>query len=159
MIFSYLIKGRREPGDTVPVTIIRDRKRITVPVELSHWSNNLSLIPENDTGEQVEYLVNGGIVIRELTADYLRAHGSHWQKIVDPRLVHLYLTQKHAAVEDEEHVVILSRVLADPINTGYQSFHNDLITHLNDQPVRNMADVFRIVEKALSCDHVGMVYY
>lgn len=145
---SYLIKGRREPGDVVPVTIIRDRSQTTVNLELGRRTDSANLIPENVTGEQAEYLVNGGFIIRELTGRYLHAGGGDWKRTVDPRLVHLYLTRRHITERPGDRVVILSGVLPDPINIGYQHhFHNTVITSLNGRPVRNMADVFRVVDR------------
>jgi len=159
--FAYLIKGRSRPTDVVPVKIFRDRSEKTVSVRLDRWLDSASLIPDDATGEQAEYLVDGGIIIRELTGRYLRAHGADWRQIVDPRLVHIYMTQKDAAEHTGEHVVILSGVLPDPINIGYQHFQDQLITNINGKPVKNMKDVFRIVDtdgelKRLTLQSIGV---
>ena len=145
--FPYLIKGRREPGDVVPVKIVRNRTETIVNVRLGHRSDTVSLIPENVTGEQPEYLVSGGFIIRALTGRYLRAFGPDWERTIDARLAHIYLTQKHAVEYPGDHVIILAGVLPDPINIGYQHFHNEMITSLNGKPVRNMTDVFRVVDE------------
>ena len=76
LLFSHLIRGRRKPGDTVPVRLVRDRNEITVNLTLNHWSNNRMLIPENELGAKEEYLIEGGMIIRQLSGNYLRAHGA-----------------------------------------------------------------------------------
>jgi S1-C subfamily serine protease len=154
--WANLIKGRREPGNVVPVTIIRDQAEKTIDVRLDRWLDSAVLIPEDVTGEQAEYLVEGGFIIRELTGRYLKAYGPDWQQEVDPRLVHLYLTQRYSPSQPDEHVVVLSGVLPDTINIGYQNQQNMMITGLNGKPVRNMADVFRIVDADKSIKHISL---
>jgi S1-C subfamily serine protease len=144
--FAHLIKGRREPGEVAPVTIIRDRAEQTIDVKFDRWVDSSALIPEDVTGEQAEYLVEGGFIFRELTARYLRAHGGDWQQSVDARIVHLYMTQRYSPSQPGEHVVILAGVLPDTINIGYQHMQNQIVTGINGKPVLNMADVFRIMD-------------
>jgi S1-C subfamily serine protease len=145
---SYLIKGRRVPGETIPVRVVRDQKEILLQLRLGHQNDRDALVPENVLGAPTEYLVEGGFVITELTGRYLRAHGADWERTVDPRIVHTYLANKHAAATPGEHVVILAGILPDPINIGYQQrFRNEIITAVNGQSVSNMTDVFRIVDK------------
>jgi len=145
---SYLVKGRRIPGSTVPATIIRDGSRIEVRVAVSHRNDSDSLIPENVEQDQPEYLVQGGLVIRELTGLYLRSHGANWEQSVDPKLVQIYNTRRFTPSYPGEHVVILSRVLPHPINIGYQEFQDNIISAVNGVPVHSMADVFRVVDEA-----------
>lgn len=147
LAMSYLIKGWRKPGDGVTVKVVRDQAVATVQLKLCHQNDRDSLVPENVLGEPADYLVEGGFVITELTGRYLRARGD-WEHTVDPRIVHTYLAAKRAASVPGEHVVILSGILPDPINIGYQQrFHDEIITAVNGQAVSNMTDVFRIVDK------------
>jgi hypothetical protein len=154
--FANLIKGRREPGDVVPLTIIRDKVEKTIDVRLDRWLDSAALIPENVTGEQSEYLVEGGLIIREVTGRYLKSRGPEWQQEVDSRLVHLYLTQRYSPSQPGAHVVILSGVLPASINIGYQNNQDMIITALNGKPVRNMTDVFRIVDSDISIKRVSL---
>lgn len=146
LALPYLVKGRRKPGDVVPVKIIRDRTNTTLNVKLGQLSDAYPLIPENVTNEQVEYLIDGGFVIRELTGRYLKAYGPQWKRNVDSRLVHLYLTQKDTPETLGDRVVILAAVLPDQINIGYHHFRDAIITKLNGKSIRNMTDVFRTVD-------------
>jgi hypothetical protein len=74
---------------------------------------------------------------------------------MDSRLVHMYLTQRYSPNQPDEHVVILSGVLPASINIGYQNHQDMIITALNGKPVRNMADVFRIVDADMSIKHMS----
>lgn len=143
---AYLIGGRRAAGDRVPVALVRDQKPRTVQVLLMRQRDWDEFIPEATGGEPVEYLVDGGLVLQELTGNYLRASGENWKLQMNPRLVYYYLHQDKLARQLGDHVVLLSMVLPDSINIGYQEFHDQVVTAVNGQRVRNMADVFRAVD-------------
>jgi S1-C subfamily serine protease len=147
MALPYLIKGHRFPGETVPLEIARDGKRLSIEIALAARSDDTVLIPENSTRERPKYLVEGGLVMREVTGTYLRSHGSNWERKVNPRIVHLYLTRRLSPSRPGERVVVLSSVLPDPINAGYEEFNNSIITRVNGVAVSNMADVFRVARR------------
>jgi S1-C subfamily serine protease len=144
--FAHLLKGIRMPGDTVPVVIVRDGKQQEISLSLAHRDESHDLIPDNLTGAPCAYLIDGGFVIRELTGRMLKAYGAQWQTRVDPRLAHLYLTKQYSPEKQGDRIVLLSSVLPDPINIGYQHILNQIIEAVNQQPIRNLKDVFRIVQ-------------
>ena len=47
MAVSYLIKGRRAPGDTIPVKLIRGHAASSVQLRLCYRGDRDALIPEN----------------------------------------------------------------------------------------------------------------
>ncbi len=145
---AYLIGGRRAAGDSVPVILVRDQQPRTVQVLLKRQRDSDEFIPEAGGGEPAEYLVEGGLVLRELTGDYLRASGENWKLQINPRLVYYYFHQDKFAHQRGDHVILLAMVLPDSINVGYQEFRDQAVTAVNGQPVRNMTDVFRAVDSA-----------
>jgi len=147
LALPYLIKGRRYPGDTVMAKLIRNGEPITVGIKLTRQLDRQSLIPENTAGLQAEYLADGGLVIREITGDYLRVHGNPWNLQTDSRLVHIYMTRAGKPERVGDRVVVLSHILPDPINLGYQHFRDQIITCVNGEPVRNISDVFKLVKR------------
>ncbi len=161
LLFPHLIKGLRRPGDKVPLTVVRNGTNLTLELTLTHMDEGSDLIPDDVTGSPQPYLVDGGLVICELTGRMLHAYGAHWQSRADPRLVHLYLTRQHAPGHPGDRIVMLTSVLPDPINIGYQHFHNQIIESVNGKPVRNIGDVFRIANhdgsvKRLSLRGIGV---
>ncbi|MDP2991397.1 MAG: trypsin-like peptidase domain-containing protein, partial [Kiritimatiellota bacterium] len=165
---AYLIGGRRAAGDSVPVALVRDQKPRAAQVLLKRQRDCDEFIPEAilpgqsapaepGGGEPVEYLVEGGLVLRELTGNYLRAAGENWKLQVNPRLVYYYLHQDKFVRQSGDHVVLLSMVLPDSINIGYQEFHDQVVTAVNGQPIRNMADVFRAVDGAGGLRRVALL--
>ena len=95
--------------------------------------------------------------IRDRTGDYLRASGENWKLQMNPRLVYYYLHQDKIARQSGDHVVLLATVLPDSINIGYQEFHDQVVTAVNGQPIRNMADVFRAVDGAGGLRRVALL--
>lgn len=156
LLFPHLIKGHRTPGENSNVSIIRNGTTQNVTVPLAHRQEEADLIPENITGAPVPYLVEGGLVIRELTGRMLKAYGNQWQTRVDSRLAHLYLTRQHAPEHPGDRIVLLANVLPDAINIGYQHWHNQIITAINQKTVGNLRDVFRIVDHDGSIQSVSL---
>jgi hypothetical protein len=144
LLFPHLIKGRRRPGDRVPVTIVRQGQSRSVEVVLRRARESDMLIPDNTTGQRDAYLVEGGLLLREATGRYLQAHGPNWQSDLDPALVHLYLTARLTPQRSGQRVVLLAGVMPHPINKGYQQFGNRIVTHVNRKPIDNLEAVFRI---------------
>ncbi|MGQ9661437.1 MAG: PDZ domain-containing protein [Kiritimatiellia bacterium] len=144
---THLIKMRRRPGEEVPVRISRMGAELDVGIRLRRYDDSEALIPENITGEDEAYLVEGGLILRELTGLYVKAHGANWPRSVGLRLAQLYLTQRYNSRFSGDRIVLLAGVLNDPINVGYESFRNEIVTAVNGIPVRNLADVFSVMER------------
>ena len=147
ILLVHQISGRRHPGDTITITLWRNHKSEAVQVKLDAFNDSRSLVPLNIEGERAEYLVEGGFLIRELSADYLLAYGTQWMVRANPRLVNLYLTRAQAPEKPGDRIVILCAVLPDPINVTYQEIRDEVIIKVNGQPVSNLKDVFAIRDR------------
>jgi S1-C subfamily serine protease len=143
LLFPNLVK-MSSPGDSVTLAIMRAGKRMELKLPLAHHDEFDDYIPENTVVKACDYIVVGGLVIQELNGRMLRAYGQDWEVRVDSRLAHLYLTQRQSPDQPGDHVVLLSRVLDDPINISYQGLNNQIIEKVNGKPVRNIAEVFKI---------------
>ena len=142
--FAHIVKELHKPGDTVPVTVIRERKPLELQLTLGRRSEADDLVPDNLAAQPDDYMISGGCLIRELTARYLFAHGSDWSLKTDPRIVHDFFFRRRRPERQGDRIVIISRVLPDPINQGYQNIQDAIITHANGLPIRNMEDVFAV---------------
>ncbi|MEI6564848.1 MAG: hypothetical protein WCO42_11140 [bacterium] len=142
----HLISGRRHPGDLIRITRWRNHKSEEVQFKLDAYNDSKALVPLNIEGEQAEYLVEGGFIFRELSADYLLSYGAQWMVRANPRLVDLYLTRAQLPSKPGERIIILTGVLPDPVNVGYQDIRDELVTHLNGKPVSSMKEVFAILD-------------
>jgi hypothetical protein len=143
---SHAISGRHRAGDRVELEYLRQGVRRKATVELQPYREEDALVPENTAGTAPAYLVESGLVLRELTARYLRASGRGLAGVSLP-LGRLYLAGGSRPGAPGEHPVILSGVLPDPVNVGYQDLRDERVAEVNGQPVSNLADVCRIVDR------------
>ncbi|OGV62164.1 MAG: hypothetical protein A2498_14105 [Lentisphaerae bacterium RIFOXYC12_FULL_60_16] len=145
--FSHLIRSPRKPDSPIRLRIVRQAVEQDLPLTPARRQDTDNLIPENLEAEPEPFLITGGLVIRELTGRYLQSQGPTWIRDTDPRLVHTYLFRRNKPDFPGQRVVILSRVLPDPVNQGYENIADAIITHINGQPVRNIGDVFTIQDR------------
>ena len=157
LIISYLIKGHSRPGDKVKVDIFRNGKRQTLELSLVSSSELTGMIPEDAGGDKPEYLVEGGIVLRELTGRYLRSFGNNWERRVNPRLAYTYQESFRTDHDPEQRVVIISRILPHKINSGYESFMQNMVTHVNGKPIRNMKELFAVRDEDKHITHIRLL--
>ncbi len=144
MSLSHLVRGRGTPGKHVPVKVMRNGRPLDLKLRLANLSDRASLIPENVAGRRAEYLVEGGLILREVCGHYLRARGGDWKSKTDIRITNIYLTRRDRPEKPGDRIVVLAGVLPDDINIGYQGMRDQIVEAVNGQPVRNMDDVFRI---------------
>jgi len=113
--FNYLV-SRKQVGDPLRVSLLRDG----VPVEVTYPLPSVRrtpMVPATGNRTRPEYLIVGGFVFLPLTAAYLRArYGHRWHSAAPSSLVGLAHSAEKAAADDQ--IVILSHVLAAPINRG-----------------------------------------
>lgn len=147
LLMTHLIAGRRRPGDIVPVSIIRGGRPMDVQITLAVHSDRNALVPRNAEELPSDYMVEGGLVLRELTVDYLKAFGGKWMVNANPRLVNMSLTRGMMPERAGQRVVILTAVLPDPINIGYQGIRDEIVTRVNGQAIENLDDVFDIMKR------------
>jgi len=140
------IEGRRRVGERVSVEFVRQGEHRRAEVTLRPFVEDDTLVPENTIGAPPDYLVEGGFVIRELTGRYLHA-GGRGVSSANLRLSHIYQVRGEQPDRVGDHVVILTGVLPDPVNVGYQELHDEVVTAVNGEPVRNLQDVFRILDR------------
>lgn len=146
MGLEHAVGGRHRAGDSVAVDLVRQGQPQTVSLKLASARDADAFIPEGLAGALPDYLVECGFVLRELSGSYLRMGGGHGLAGANARLVQLYLTRAKVAERAGDHVVVLSGVLPDPVNIGYQELRDEVVTAVNGQPVRNLKDVFRIAD-------------
>ncbi|WP_428267830.1 S1C family serine protease [Haliangium sp.] len=137
-----VILGHHYVGDQVSMRIVRDRRPMEVTLTLTPLRH---LVPRGQYDVQPRYLVYGGLVFQNLTRDFLTTWDKWWDKAPKEFLFHYYAGLR----TDERHeVVILTQILGDEINVGYDSFYSESVVAVNGQCPRNMADFARMLDQA-----------
>jgi S1-C subfamily serine protease len=143
---SHLISSSRKAGELVEAEVVRGGKPLRVKLTLQPFNEQGARIPENGRGLPDDYIVECGLVFRELTLDYLQAHGEEWLLRAESRLVWEALTQAYQQAAPGRRLVILVGVLPDPVNIGYQMLQNQIVLSVNGRPVECLTQMAREIE-------------
>ena len=132
---EYLSSRRHCAGDEIPITIWREGKQQEVRYRLPVVSYSQQLVPQNVFDQQPEYLMVAGLVFQPLNEPYLRNWGGDWRRRAPFRL--MYYTQEKITPERPSRVV-LSMVLPDPLNIGYQDYRFLSVDQINGKSISNL---------------------
>lgn len=136
-------------GDTIELGVLRDGKPLTVAVRLTAPVNATRLVPRSQYDVQPSYFIVGGLVFQPLTANYLEL----WEKgEAPPDLLDAYYHGE--PTKDRRRVIILTSVLADELNVGYQDMIDATIVRANGRPVSDLAGLVAAVEANAGPYHV-----
>ena len=125
-------------GMTCHFKIWRDGKEMDLTYTLPKAAYNDELVPEQTFDQDPPYVLAGGFVFVPLNEDYLRSWGADWRERAPFRLFY-YNLQKISPEHPER--VVLSQVLPDELNIGYESLRNEVVDEINGMPIKRISDV------------------
>ena len=130
---------QKQIGETVKLSILRDGNEITVelPVRKIEYQCHRYLYDKLP-----DYYITGGFVFTSLSYSFL----DEWGKRTPPEELSRKMFQEKDT--DEQEVIVLSTVLADRLNLGYQGFRSEILTKVNGKPVRNLKELISMVENS-----------
>lgn len=89
-----------------------------------------------------DFEVQGGLVMQELSITFLRAWGKPWPERAPARLT---VEAVQNSVRDQDQppgkLVIVSKILPDEANLGYEDVQNTIIVSANGKPVHSLSDL------------------
>jgi len=129
------------PGEEIEVEIFRGGEKLQKKIKLSRLDRSDYLIPPYGSGEPLEYLIVGGLIFQELTADYLKEWGDNWQTKANKKFLYLYTYHAHYPEPGRRRIVILNKILPDRINLGYQGKADLVLAEVNGRPISVIGDV------------------
>lgn len=136
------IVERKFAGDTVELTIIRDGKEQKMNVTLKSFAPSRMLAIKYD--KKPRYTIQGGLVFQPLDINLYSAH-----KLNNPRVRRLFSNYlKEGLYKTRKDIVILTTVLADPINSSLSSFDGNAVSSINDIPVRDLNHAHELLNPA-----------
>lgn len=127
-------------GEAIPFKVWRDGSEQKVDYRLPRADFDKDLIPERRYDAPPQYLIAGGLVFQPLNGPLLEALGKN-----KPVLVEYYSKQK--SVADRSGLVLLSGVLPDDYNLGYEQLRYALVDQINGRKIENLGDVQRALEE------------
>jgi len=149
----YYITTQLNVGDTVQFHILRDGEPMTLDVEIEDRGARDEVIPSLSINEAPEYRMVGGLIFQPLTRRLLSEWGNNWRSRAPQKLVYYDSFQDDLFDDDQEDIVILTRVLPDESNVGFDQLSMLEVTELNDQPIKSFEDFEQALETPLDGFH------
>ena len=153
MLFPIASNETIDP--VITARIIRDGKPMELELRRQRLADEDYRIRPHTFDRNIDYEVFGGLVLQELSLSYLKAWGKNWADRAPSRLVIEYaLRSIRKADRPIEHLVIVSKVLPDVTNLGFDAIDNSILTHANGKPVTSLAAFRKAISESVRGYHV-----
>lgn len=140
--FRHLVSMKFN-GETCRLKVWRNGQHGEVDVRVS---TPKQLVPIHSHDVMPTYFIHAGLVFTKLTVWYLKSvYGCDWQ-CKSPIKLYEKAIAGSKSCEDEE-VVIVSKVLASEVNTGYQDLGNIQVLRVNGIAVHNLRHLADLIEQ------------
>ncbi|MBN4050221.1 trypsin-like peptidase domain-containing protein [Desulfobulbus sp. AH-315-M07] len=143
-----VVLGDHYIGDRIAIEVLRDGEVIKKDIELRTYT---TLVPRSQYDHAPRYFICAGLVFQPLSLDFLRTWREWWDK-APPDLLHHYYSG--ISKPDRQEVIVLTEVLDDESNVGYEDLDTESIAAVNGQQPKNMAHFVELVEAA--SDHLEL---
>jgi S1-C subfamily serine protease len=143
--FSNVAQSK-QVGDTMTVAVFREGKRLEGTVELK---STPLLVPRPQYLRNPSYYIFGGVVFQPLTMEYLKLFDTWWGNDA-PEELKFYANYSNEAFADQRQVILINKVLAAPLNRGYQDVGDLIVESVNGQKPRDLMHLAGIIENEKS---------
>jgi hypothetical protein len=151
LMLENLSTRRKWAGDDVKMQIWRDGKAMDIVYRLPKYQYSNSLVPFATYDQEPEYLIVGGLVFQPLTDSYLQSWGTEWRRRSPFRL---YFYRNETPSKDRSALVLLSQVLPDAYNMGYQEQRYLVLDKVNGQRISRLTELREALKKPVNGFHI-----
>ena len=138
LMLENLATRHKWAGDALKMQIWREGKKMEVTYRLPKFEYSNSLVPAATYDHEPEYLIVGGLVFQPLTDSYLQSWGAEWKRRSPFRLQYY---RNEPPTKERHGLVILSQVLPDAYNIGYQSHNYLVVDKVNGHRVNRLPEL------------------
>jgi S1-C subfamily serine protease len=145
---THLFSTRHAVGDQVAFTILRKGETKDILVTLSHRDVASYVIEPYIIDRAPRFAIVGGLVLQELSRQYLKEWGNDWAKKAPEKFVYFERMQNELFKDGPKKIVFVSRVLPTGATVGYEDLGMLVVTKINDVPLQSLADVAGALAKS-----------
>lgn len=138
--FPGLATRAHAADEVIPMTIWRDGAEYKIEYTLPRAQFEKSLIPQQRNDAPPQYLIAGGLLFQPVNGPLIRSFGSN-----KPLLLDYYSSQ--SSVNERDGLVLLSAVLPDDYNRGYEDMRYLLVNQINGQTIHGLEDIQNALTK------------
>jgi S1-C subfamily serine protease len=141
---SDIYVKQHQVGENIDYKVLRNGKEKTVSLRLDKNCKNSRLVPMAKYDVRPSYYVYGGLVFCPFSLNYLLSWGDDWAEDAPYSLLTYFVDGELTRAGEE--VVIIIKVLADEVNSGYDDLVNSRIVEVNGKKILNLRDLIQTVD-------------
>jgi len=145
---TFLITTQRQHGESVKFTVFRKGELTELEVKAAHRDVEEFVVEPYVIDRAPKFYLLGGLVLQELSRQYLKEWGADWAKKAPEDLVYYDRHQTELFREGPKKLVLLSTVLPSPATVGYEDLRQLIVTKINGVPLDRLADVPKALAKS-----------
>jgi S1-C subfamily serine protease len=145
---AHLFSTKRYDGDAVKLTVFRKGQKLELSVTLRHRPVESYVIEPYIIDRAPRFYVLGGLVLQELSRQYLKEYGADWQKKAPEQFVYFDHQQNELFKEGPKKIVFLNRVLPSDLTIGYEELNQLIVSKINGVRIESLADVPAALKQA-----------
>ena len=146
-----LATRRKWAGEEMKLQIWRGGKSIEAEYRLPKFAYTNALVPYAVRDQEPEYFIVGGLVFQPLTDSYLQSWGADWKRNAPFRLNYY---NNEEPTKERPALVLLSHVLPDAYNIGYQDQKYLVLYKVNGQRVSRLPELRDALQRPRDGFHV-----
>jgi hypothetical protein len=150
---TNLISTHCFDGDAAEFELLRNGHPQEISAKVSHISSQESLVEPFTIDQAPHYYVLGGLVLQELSRQYLKEWGDWSKKAPEEFLYFDRYQDELLQPEVRKRIVILNQVLPSECSIGYEEMSQLVVSKINDVPLNSLADVETALKKPINGFH------
>ena len=144
---AHLFNTHHFVGDKVKLHIVREGERKTLEATLTHRPPSSYVCDPYIIDQRPRFVIVGGLILQELSRQYLKDFGADWLRRAPERLVYFDRVQTELFKDGPRKLVFLSRVLPTSATVGYEDLSSLLVKKINGVELQSLDDVPKALEK------------
>ncbi len=145
---AHYFSTRHFVGDVIKFTVFRKGGKKEIEVTLGRRPIESYVIEPYVIDRAPKFYILGGLVLSELSRQYLKEYGNDWQKKAPEQFVYFDRQQNELFKDGPKKLVFLSRVLPSELTVGYEELSQLVVTKVNDERLECLADLPAALAKA-----------
>lgn len=142
---NYLIT-KAYVGDSIRMKVLREGQEKELKLRLQDKDEILTLVSDIQYGVKPEFYTFGGFIFQPLSANYLHSFSMEKSPFPPPALLTYYYANGEFS-EARTEVVIITKVLPDSSNQGYQYIRDATVASVNGVRIKNMQHLIKLIQK------------
>lgn len=150
---SHLFSTKYFDGDSLKLLVSRQGQNQELDLRLAHRPLDSYVIEPYVIDRAPKFIILGGLVLTELSRQFLREYGAEWVKKAPEQFVYIDRQQNELFKNGPKKIVILTRVLPSALTIGYEDLAQLIVTKINDVTLQSLADIPNALTKAVDGLH------